>query len=177
MDIAPKLDQLEEKFAGEWSENRETIIKYMTPLHKKMLEESSETFHRFVTEVGPRFGGVYIPFLFWSLLSRFYEDPDERIYVQKMIEYFANSDFEEEDQRKMKSMLIVYFKLEKEFELDKLIALVLGKSHLSVQEYFQKLLSFVDKNQSATQMYCEKFDLLRFKFPDFELMAKPLTQL
>ena len=177
MDIVKELEKLEDKYYGEWEENKDLLVAEMTKLHLAVWEEDEDLFNRFLVQTSDRFGGVYIPYLFWDKLSSFLDMPEERHYLQQLIATFADSNFEEEEQKRMKPLLVTYIAREKRFELDKMRAKVVDKAHPMVREYFQKLINFVDKNQKATEMYCEKFDLLKDIHPDFKLLSMPITQL
>ena len=177
MDLKEYLDQLEDKYEGEWAENRDEIIEALTEAHKQAAEADEESFNNFTMQTASRYGGVYIPHLFWSHLNRFFDNPDNRIYIQSLIRHFADSDFEDEELHKMKPLLITYFSNEKPFELDKLWAVVIEKTHPLVKEYFEKLMAFVEKNRASTNLYIEKFKLLRTLHPDFETFALPVTEL
>ena len=177
MEIAKLLDKIEDKFEGEdFEEHREDIVAELTNLHHESGEDE-DNFNRFLVQVATRFGGVYIPYLFWDKLSEFMENPDQRIYLYQLVKSFSESDFYELEQKRMKSLLITYIAKEKQFEIDKLRALILDKAHPTVKEYFMKLSTFVEKNQKSTSMYCEKFDLLKDIHPNFDLMDLPVTQI
>lgn len=176
MDIVKELENLEDKYYGEWEENKESLIGALEPIHKELLEDR-EQFNRFLVQTAERFGGAYIPHLFFHKLSEFLDTPEERAYLQELIRVFAESNFEEEEQKKLKPLLVVYFAKEKEFEHGKLKTMYFDKAHPEVREYFMRLLNFTQKNKKATEMYIEKFDLLKGIFPDFHLLGLPITQL
>ncbi|MEM7370822.1 MAG: hypothetical protein AAF587_19565 [Bacteroidota bacterium] len=176
MDIVKELERLEDSFYGDWEEDKAPLIKELLVIHAKAGEDE-DLFNRFLVQTADRFGGVYIPYLFWDKLSYFLEVPEERTWIQKLIESFVDSNFEEEEQKKMKLLLVTYFAKEKDFEVDKIRALILDKAHPDVKEYFQKLISFVKKNAKATEIYCDKFGMLKDVLPDFDLLSLPVTQL
>jgi len=176
MSIVSELEKLEDKFFGEWEEDKKPLIDALKEIHRREGEDG-DAFNRFLVQVAPMFGGAYIPYLFWDKLSFFQENPDERLYIQQLLKNFVDSDFEEEEQVLMKALIVVYFYQEKDFETNKIKSLVIDKAHPSVREYFHKLLSFVEKNQKATEMYNEKFILLKNIFPNFDMMNLPITQL
>ncbi len=176
MDFVAELEKLEDKFFGDWEEEKAPLIKELKVLHTEAGEDE-DGFNRFLVQSAERFGGTYIPYLFWDKLSYFDENPDERIYLHELLRAFSVSNFEEEEQKLMKPLLVTYFSKEKDFEINKLKAKVIEKAHPEVKEYFQKLLSFVEKNKNATEMYREKFDMLKEFYPDFELLNLPITQL
>ncbi len=176
MDIVKELEQLEDNFYGEWEEDKTQLIAGMETIHRSVWEDR-ESLNRFVVQSAERFGGSYIPHLFWNKLSDFLDTPEERAYLQELIRAFCESNFDEEEQKKLKPLLVVYFAKEKEFEIGKVKTLYLDKAHPEVKEYYMRLLNFTQKNQKATGMYIEKFDLLKGLFPDFHLLGLPITQL
>lgn len=177
MDITKLLEELEDKFpVDEIDTHKPQIIERLLELHMEAAEDE-ENLNRFTVQSAERFGGIYIPYLFWMKLADFWEYPQTRAYVFHLIKAFANSDFGEEEQKLIKPLLIAYFAKEKQFEKDKLQTQVFDKSHPAVKEFFEKLLTFVDKNQRSTEMYLEKFTLLKDYRPDFSLLNLPITQL
>ncbi len=176
MDIVKELEQLEDKFFGEWEEERMPLVQALTDLHIQ-TQDDRDAFNRFLIQAAERFGGVYIPYLFWQKLSEFIDTSEERAYLQELIKVFIESNFEDEEQRKLKPLLVVYFAKEKDFEVDKIRTQYIESAHPQVREYFHKLLRFVETNKKATNMYIEKFEMLRDAFPDFELLNLPITQL
>ncbi|MDX1906881.1 MAG: hypothetical protein SF053_07580 [Bacteroidia bacterium] len=176
MDLIKELDTLEDLYYGEWEEDKPTLINALIDLHINLAADS-DTFNRFLMQTAERFGGAYIPYLFWDKLAAFLQNPYERTWLQELINKFVFSAFDDEEQHMMKPMLVVYIARERRFELDKIHALYLEKSHPQVQEYFTKLIQFVDRNQKATEMYCDKFDLLKDMMPNFDLLNLPITQL
>ncbi|MEO0473334.1 MAG: hypothetical protein AAF206_27225 [Bacteroidota bacterium] len=176
MDIVKELEQLEDKFYGEWEEDKGNLSAALLSLHISI--DDPDEFNRFLVQSADRFGGAYIPYLFWSKLSTFINDnPDARIYIQQLLKAFVDSNFDDDEQRRMKPLVVTYLAREKDFEIDKIWTKTVDKAHPSVQEYFQKLRNFVNKNQKATEMYCEKFMLLKDSNPDFDLLGLPITQL
>ena len=97
--------------------------------------------------------------------------------MQKLIQIFTLSNFEDEEKRMIKSLLIAYLSVEKEFEIDKIRTLIIDKTHPKVKEYFYRLFEFVQKNSKATVMYCDKFKLLKDYAPNFELLGYPVSKL
>lgn len=176
MDIVKELEKLEDHYYGEWEEDTTQLIQGLTE-HHIQLTDNRDGFNRFLVQTAERFGGAYIPYLFWHKLADFLETPEERIYIQELIRVFIESNFEDDEQRKLKPLLVVYFAKEKDFEVDKVRTKYIDGAHPQVREYFNKLLTFVDRNQKATNMYIEKFEMLREVFPDFDLMNLPITQL
>lgn len=176
MDFMKQLQQLEDKFYGDWEEDRASLIPELNKIYKEAAQDP-DAFSKFSVQVADMFGGIYIPYLFWNKLALYMDAEEQRIYLQDLMLKFSDSNFEEEEQSKMKVLLVVYFAREKEFEINKVRAKVIDKAHPSVKEYYLKLLNFTEKNQKATNMYCEKFDLLKGYYPNFELMALPITQL
>lgn len=175
MDLVKNLEKLEDKFYTAPEENKEEIVKGLLELHLSI--EDVDTLNRFAVQASERFGGIYIPYLFWDKLAAFLESDDERFFLQDLLKAFSNSNFDDDEQRKMKPLIITYFAHEKEFEVNKLKSLMIDKTHPTVKEYFYSLIQFVEKNKRSTQMYKDKFELLRQAVPDFQLMAMPITQL
>lgn len=176
MNIHQVLDELEEKYYGEWEEDKDMLISALDTIHREITADR-DALNRFIVQVNDRFGGAYIPHVFWDKLAEFLSMPEQRTYLYEMIKAFTNSDFDEEEQKKMKPLLITYFANEKQFEIDKIHTLVVDKAHPAVKDYFYKLFNFVRKNQRATEMYRDKFTLLKNIHPDFEVMDMPITQL
>lgn len=177
MDIIQELEQIEDKYYGEWNEDKATLISEMMALHKREWADT-DRFNRFLVQASDRFGGAYIPYLFWAKLSTFVGDePDDRFYIQQLIQSFVDSNFDEEEQRIMKPLVVTYLSQEKEFELNKVWTKIIDNAHPSVKEFFQKLLSFTQKNQKSTEMYTEKFMMLKDMHPNFDLLGLPITQL
>ena len=177
MSLVKELDKLEEKFFGELEENRDGILPELQKHHKDATTKGSKESKEFAQAVVNRFGGIYIPYLFWVELASFLQDNENRKGLFGVLEEFAQSSFEPEEQKKMKSLLITYFAMEKEFELDKIQSLIIEKAHPKVQEYFSKIRDFVGHNEKAVAMYIEKFNILAEREPDFELMRMPLIKL
>ncbi|MEL6252138.1 MAG: hypothetical protein AAFR87_09020, partial [Bacteroidota bacterium] len=90
MDIVKELEKLEDKYYGEWEEDKGPLIEEMTKLHMSVGEDE-DSFNRFLVQTAERFGGSYIPYLFWDKLSYFIDTPEERYYIQELIKAFANS--------------------------------------------------------------------------------------
>lgn len=177
MDLVKELDKLEEQFYGEWEEDRVKLVAALKPMHEE-ADADIETRNAFMLRTMNRFGGSFIPYLFWKSLTRFVDDQaEERPYIQEIIKSFADLNFEEEEQQKMKSLLVTYFSMEKDFELNKVESLYLSKKHPSVQDYFRHLRDFTARNTSSTEMYQEKFSLVKHIYPDFKVLSQPITQL
>lgn len=176
MDIVKELEKLEDKYYGEWEEDKVPLIKELTELHKS-VSDSEDGFNRFLVQCSERFGGSYIPYLFWDKLAYFIDTPEERYYIQELVKAFINSNFDDAEQRMLKPLLVTYFAKEKVFEINKLRAMLIDKAHPDVKEYFMNLLNFIEKNAKATEMYCEKFELLRTVHPDFSLLRMPISEL
>ncbi len=177
MDIVKELEQLEDKFYGEWEEDKTQLVAAMTELHNELVQRPDD-FNRFLVQSSDRFGGAYIPHLFWEKLASFVgPNPDDRFYIQQLLRSFVASNFDEEEQKVMKPLIITYLAKEKPFEISKVWAQIIEPSHPSVKEYFQKLQNFTEKNQKSTEMYCEKFMMLVDYAPNFQLLGLPITQL
>ncbi len=177
MDLPKLLDDLEDKYGpGEPEENKAALIQELYDIHMQTISDE-DLLNRFTVLASERFGGVYIPYLFWVKLSDYYEYELDRSYLFTLLKAFANSNFSIEEQKMMKALIIIYFAREKEFEINKYFTLHMSDIHPNVKEYFQKLLQFVEKNKKSTDMYCEKFEILKDVQPDFDLMNTPLSKL
>ncbi len=177
MDIQKELDKLEDSFKmEEWEEKKEEIVAALYKLHMEAAS-NEEVLNKFTVLSAERFGGIYIPYLFWVKLADFMEYELDRSYLYNLLQAFSNSDFGEDEQRLLKPLVIVYFTKEKEFEINKFFTLAMEDVHPSVKEYFQKLFKFRERNAKSTQMYCDKFEILRDLQPDFALFNTPLSEL
>ncbi len=178
MDILEKLNEIEEKYAESIDESREEAIAEIATFHQEVVESDPEEADKFIIMSADVLGGVYLPHLFWYKLGEYYDgNEDARIFLQELIKIFTESNFEEDEQKRIKSLLIAYMAKEKEFELDKIRTIIVDKAHYTVKDYFYKLFQFVEKNKKATEMYCEKFALLKDYQPNFELLGLPVTKL
>jgi hypothetical protein len=180
MDIAKLLEEIEDKYAdNELEDIRVAAVEEITMLHQRVVEENPSSLDRFLMLSADSIGGVYIPYIFWYKLGEFYdgEEIEAREFLQKLIKSFTLSNFEEVEQKMIKSLLIAYLAKEKEFEIDKIRTLIIDKTHKDVKDYFYKLFNFVEKNHKATVMYCEKFKLLKDYAPNFELLGYPVSKL
>lgn len=178
IDIADQLYEIEDKYSETLDEAREDAINEIKALQEEVLANMPEELDRFLLISADTLGGIYLPYVFWYKLGEFYDgNTDARIFLQELIRIFSVSNFEEEEQKKIKSLLVAYLAKEKEFEMDKIRTLIIDKSHHSVKEYFYKLFQFVQKNRKATTMYCEKFEILKDYQPNFELLSLPVSRL
>jgi hypothetical protein len=177
MSLVETLSALEDKFYNEYDEDRDAVIQDLAELHKKALSKGIDDFRSFSRVAMEVCGGVYVPYLMWVELAAFMDQPNNRERIYELVDAFVNSDFEEEERKKMKSMLITYFANEREFEVNKIITLVVEKAHPDVQEYFRKVQNFVAKNRTSVDMYTVKFKMLKDGYPDFEALAMPLIKL
>ncbi len=177
MSLAKTLAQLEERYYDELEEDRDAVIEELAVLHKEALQKGLPEFRAFATEAMAVCGGVYIPYIMWVELAQFIGDQGNRERLFAIVDAFVNSGFEEEERKKMKSLLITYFAIEREFEVNKIMTLVVDKSHPSVQEFFRKVQTFVLKNKTSVDMYIEKFQMLKGSYPNFELLSLPLIKL
>lgn len=178
MDILEKLNEIEEKYAESIDDTRNEAIAEIAAFHQQVVEDEPEEVDRFIIMAADVLGGIYLPHLFWYKLGEYYDgNQDARIFLQELIKIFTESNFEEDEQKRIKSLLIAYMAKEKEFELDKIRTLIVEKTHHTVRHYFYKLFDFVEKNKKATEMYCEKFALLKDYQPNFDLLGLPVTKL
>jgi len=130
MDIVKELEKLEDKFYGEWEEDKSQLIEAMTVLHNELVQRPDE-FNRFLVQSSDRFGGAYIPHLFWEKLASFVgTNPDDRFYIQQILRSFVASNFDEEEQKIMKPLIITYLFTE--------------KNQKSTEMYCEKFMMLVD---------------------------------
>lgn len=176
MSLIETLEQLDELYYDD-EENRERVIEALSELHEESMMNGLEEFRAFSAETRKHCGGVYIPFLMWTELSNFIDEPEDRGHVFSLIQTFVDSDFEDVEKKRMKALLITYFAMEREFELSKVQNLIVDKSHPMVQEYFRKVRNFVNKNKTSVEMYIEKFKMLRDYAPNFQLLRMPISKL
>jgi hypothetical protein len=180
MDIAKTLEQLEDKYYGEWEESRDTLVGELKTIHQELATSDPDRLQEFKFRVINHYGGAYIPYVFWQQLATFLnpaQQEDARTFLHEILKSFVDSDFEEPEKMKMKPLVVTYFTAEKEFEINKLKTLVFEKSHPSVRDYFSTLEGFITKNKRATVMYRRKFKMLKDYFPDFKLLDQPLSYL
>lgn len=175
--MAETIEALEERFFGDLEEDRDAVISELKGAHEAARAGGIEQFRKFSGDLLDRFGGIYIPYVFWVELGEYLNDAENRTRLFEIIKVFSESSFEEEETRKMKPLLITYFSLEKEFELDKIRSLIVDKTHPAVQEYFKKLLDFAEKNATSTEMYVEKFKIIHHLYPDFEMLKMPVVKI
>jgi hypothetical protein len=177
MSLAKTLAELEERYYDELEEDRDAVINELAPLHEAALKKGIAEFRKFSAEAMGICGGVYIPYIMWVELGQFMDKQDNRTQLFAIMEAFVNSGFEEEERKKMKSLLITYVAIEREFEVNKIITLIVEKAHPAVQEFFKKVQNFVAKNKTSVDMYIEKFGMLKDSYPNFDLLALPLIKL
>jgi hypothetical protein len=177
MAIASQLEQLSQQYYEQEGENREEILEQLQALHQEAMRSQADL-DAFKQQAPYECGGAYIPFLFWVELAQFLQGQAEsRNYLQQLIQAFADSDFEEADQALLKPFLVIYFKNEKQFEIDRVESRIIRHAHPTVGQFLKKAIEFVDNNRSATKTYEEKFKLLMPYFPNFELFQLSLPEL
>lgn len=177
MSLEKTLEKLEDRYYNELEEDRDAIIEEFAELHNTALSKGIEAFREFSDAAKNVCGGVYLPYIMWVELAEFIDAPSNRERIYDLIQTFVDSDFEEEERTKMKSLLITYFAIEREFEVNKVMTLVVEKAHPSVQEYFKKVQNFVSKNKTSVDMYIEKFNMLKAYAPNFEMLRMPVSKL
>ncbi|MFM2375124.1 MAG: hypothetical protein RLZZ165_221, partial [Bacteroidota bacterium] len=132
MGLAETLAQLEEKYYGELDEDRDEAIAELAELHVEALKKGISEFRKFSEEAMKVCGGIYIPYVMWVELGEFNDHQNNREQIFKIMQAFVNSGFEEEERKKMKSLLITYFAIEREFEVNKILTLIVDKAHPAV---------------------------------------------
>lgn len=177
MSIAKELEKLEDKYDIEEPQEKEALLNELVTLHSSLQAKGGADLETFQNEVSNYFMGLYIPYIFWGELGRFMDDHGHRTKLFELVQAFADSGFEKEERTRMKPLLITYFAVEKEFEIDKIQSLIVEKAHPSVQEYFRKIITFVELNKTSVDMYVDKFRILANMKPDFEMLKMPLAKL
>jgi|GEM_PF-1311222 len=180
MTLEERLTVLEDWYYGDLEEEKEPLIQEVDKIYQVVKDNGSDSvYNRFFVAVVDKFGGTYIPYLFWDNLNTFWSvEREGRPYLYNCLEAFAfRSDFDPEDQQKLKPLLIAYFAKEKSFEVNKIKSLIADKAHPKVREYFMRMMRFVEKNQKATKVFYEKFEMLLGKGPRFDLLDLPLVYL
>lgn len=175
MELIEYLKQLDEKYYNEQDEEHEFAIKELMKVYKSVMNDP-ELLQAFTEEAPYLCGGAFIPYLFWLTLAKFSQNSEEfRPQIIELIKAFCKSDFNDQDVTSLKPLLITYFVLERPFEIEKLKVFVIQKSHPKVIQYFQKILTFVEKNKDSVKTYVEKFNLVKHLAPNFELFSKPIA--
>ncbi len=177
MSLEKTLESIEERYYGDLEEDRNAVLPEFEALHNAALSKGIEEFRAFSDLAKLTCGGLYLPYIMWVELGEYVDHHNNRERIFDLISTFVNSAFEEEERIKMKSLLITYFAMEREFEVNKLITLVVEKAHPSVIEYFRKVQNFVLKNKTSVDMYIEKFQMLKDYAPNFEMLRMPVSKL
>ena len=177
MSLNKTLEQLEERYYNEWDEDRDAVVAELSKLHNDALASGIEAFREFSAQAETICGGVYLPYIMWVELAEFVDSTSNRDRIYRLIQTFVDSGFEEEERTKMKSLLITYFAIEREFEVNKVMTLIVEKAHPAVQEFFRKVQNFVSKNKTSVDMYIEKFKMLKDYEPNFEMLRMPVSKL
>jgi hypothetical protein len=172
-----QVRNLEERVGGDFETYREALLDAMKEIYIASMQEGYDGYMAFRSVALKAMGGIFIPYLLWTDLRYFFSNATYRSLIFEDINEFSLSDFEEEERKKMKPLLITYFSNEKEFELDKIHTKIIDPAHPSVKEYFAKITTFVSKNKNSTDTYLEKFRILMETYPDFELLGLPITKL
>jgi len=178
-ELKSELEKLEAEFSElEDDPNQlQLVVERLKALHKAVLETNQEALlMRFETEAGTRFGGIYVPYLLWGELARFVfrKEESRRESIQKLIHAFATGYFEENTQRLMKPLLIIYFYYEYPLKIREFQERYLKHYHPVVQDYFRKLIQYKAKNPRTTVILFHKFERIHPLFPDFDLFDVPL---
>jgi translation elongation factor EF-G len=173
------LEQLEtiDRFYQEHEDDKKAeVVAALKKIHVALLK-SPDDLKVFYDKTQVICGGIYIPYLFWMELIKFLDHPVNSQLMFDLIQAFANSNFEEEEQNNMKPLLAVYFKIERPFNVDKIKAYIVDKSHPQVRYYLRSILQLVEADAKAVDVYKEKVLMLKRYFPNFETLKLPLSQL
>ncbi len=169
------LDAIEAQYAE--TEDVDAAIEALATLHRTLLDDP-ELLETFRLNALTACNGHYLPHLLWVALGQF--DTDAEVQRKKIFEVcqaLADSDFDERLQGAIKPLMVVYFSKEKEFEIDRVHSRVVDGAHPKVKEWFDKAISFVQRNSHAAQAYVHKFNLLKDRFPDFDRFNMPVARL
>jgi hypothetical protein len=176
MDLEEVLNDVNDNYYQSGEENKEETIQTLLEIQQAVAEDAelADEFRQYVITIC---GGIFIPYVLWYEIYRFLENPNERSFIFEIIKAYVNSDFGEEERRLMKPLLMVYFAKEKIFEIDRIKAFILSKAHKSVQQYFNDILKFIEKNSHSVETLITKMKLLKGRPPEFELLRLPISQL
>ncbi len=178
MTFEEQLDAIERAYFDADEENRDEVLEYLQGVHKQILKLPAEQARPYVLALASCCGGLMIPYLFWYELLRFLEQDSDSSLIQELLRRFANSNFDEHDQKLLKPLVAIYFYHESEFQLDRFETQVINTSHPEVQNYFKKLLKFAQSGNAASiEAYEEKLRLLKPYYPDFDSFNLPVNRL
>lgn len=180
--LKKEIEKLENQFLDAEDDFQvvQSILENLKELHKSIRkkegDEGEKLLSFFQNEVSDRFGGMYVPYLLWDEIAQFVFNKDEsrRESIQKLINAFANGYFDEQTQKWMKPLLIIYFYYELPLKIREFRERFLKRYHPKVQEYFEKLIHYKEKNPRTTVILFHKFERIHPLFPDFELFDVPL---
>lgn len=179
MSLEAELQKIDERFKLSEGEDRDRTlaIEALKALHLPMLRGDEAVLKSFIQAAIRICGGVYIPYLFWMEIVKFVDQRGDRDLLYEILEAFSSSDFEEAERNKMLPLLAIYFTSEKEFQVDKIKAYIVGKSHKTVQEYFTLLARYIEQNPKSVEYYREKLRILKSYYPNFDLLNLPTSTL
>lgn len=175
-ELEEQLAVIEEAWLEDEEERREAALDALRQIHLESMR-SAEELAEFKLRARDVCGGIFIPYLFWTELTRFLDGAGDRQELYDLIEAYARSNFEEEDQMKMKPLLAVYFQKERDFEVNRVKNDVISKAHPEVRRFLQGLTTFAEQNANTVRAYYEKLLLLKGYYPDFDLFNMPAQRL
>lgn len=175
-ELEEHLAVIEEAWMEDEEERREAVLDALRQIHLEAMRDAGKLaeFNRRAPDLC---GGLFIPYLFWTELVRFLDGAGDRQALYDLIAAFARSNFDEEDQMKIKPLLAVYFQKERDFEVNRVKNDVISKAHPEVRRFLNGLTTFHEQNASTARAYYEKLLLLKGYYPDFEQFNKPTQQL
>ncbi|MCS7297933.1 MAG: hypothetical protein RMK19_05635 [Bacteroidia bacterium] len=155
----------------------EELIARLEALHEKVYsdEEQRIEFERDVIKVA---NGIYIPHIFWIYLSAFIGDKDAyRPFLEYILQVYAQFPPHPLVDKRMRILLCVYFQEESRFYLDKLEDYLRKRSHPEKYKLIKDAQEFTNRNPRTSDIFRQKFYLLRDYSPNFELISTPLPHL
>lgn len=171
------LDEVIEELEARYTENSlsEEELAVFHPYYQEALKDPQKR-EVFEATMLRRVGGLYIPYIFWLYLREFLEaKAHPKIY--SALQAFVESAFDPLTQKQMKPLLVIYFKYESSFHIDRINIELLRDAHPDIRTYFRKMQTFPTRNPHTTQIYEEKFNLLKNHFPNFKWLFQPLPHL
>lgn len=175
MNLIEQLDEIDATYRESEDQKRPYVIESLSNLHISLLR--SNNYQEFLQNSANICDGIYIPYLFWSELVKFLDNPTESQNLFYLIKCFSTSAFEEEEQNKMRPLLCIYFTKERPFAVDKIRAQIIDKAHPEIRYYLRTILNFVAEKPKAIDAFVEKLNLLKRFFPNFEIFNLAVDQL
>jgi len=178
MNLELELQNIYDKYLASEGEDKAGAIQALKMIHVPLLRGNPEVLSEFIFDAIRICGGTYIPFIFWMELIKLLEGRPDRELIYEIIQEFVNSDFDETECVRMKPLLIIYFTVETQFQVDKIKAYIVAKSHPSVIQYFQQYVyRAIEKTPKVVEAYRQKLWRLKGYYPNFEMLDMPTSLL